>query len=125
MEAVQVVRKADLVGTARHVQREAYETYRFLLASDNIGLTLTDIVLVPGIEAIYGYNHHVEVAYYITGDATLTDVSTGVSQRILPGTLWVAPRSARFRFLAHVSTRLICVFRPPFIGHETGFAGDQ
>jgi predicted CoA-binding protein len=36
MEAVQVIRKAALVGTARRVQREAYETYRFLLASDNI-----------------------------------------------------------------------------------------
>lgn len=119
------VRKADLAGTARHVRNDAYETTRFLLASDGIGVTVTDIVLAPGVEATYGYDEHVEIAYCIEGEAVVVDQRTGASTQVRPGTLWVAERGERFSFQASEATRLVCVFTPPFRGHETGFVGDQ
>lgn len=122
---VTVIRKSDLAGTSRHVTTHAYETTRFLLREDDAGVTLTDIVIAPGVEETYGYDAHIEVAYCIEGRATLTDLSSGEAHSIEPGTLWAARQGERFRFIAHEPTRLICAFTPPFGGAETGFAGDQ
>ncbi len=122
--AVRIIHKSELAGTARHVRNDTYETYRFLLSADGVGVTITDIVLVPGIEATYGYDDHIEMAYCIEGQATLTDIATGTVHPIKPGTMWIARRGETFRFIASQATRLICVFNPAFEGHETGFAAD-
>jgi L-ectoine synthase len=120
--AITIKRKSDLLNTSRHVKTHAYETVRFLLQDDAAGVTLTDIVLQPGIEETYGYDDHIEVAYCLEGRATLTDLTTGTAHDIEPGTLWAATDHERFRFIAHEPTRLICAFTPPFSGIETGFA---
>lgn len=122
---VRVITKASLAGTDRHVRNDAYETTRFLLAPDGLGVTVTDILLAPDIEATYGYDRHVEIAYCLEGEAELRDLSTGAMHAIVPGTMWVAEKGERFAFRARVPTRLICVFTPAFDGTETGFAGDQ
>lgn len=85
-------------------------------------MTVTDIVLVPGIEATYGDPERTEIAYCIDGDATLTELPNGIAHPIRPGTMWVASPGERFRFRPSVPTRMICVFTSPFDGHETGFA---
>lgn len=119
------IQRHSLDGTARHVRSSAYETRRFLLAEDGLDVTVTDILLQPGVPVDYGYDHHVEIAYCIDGDATIREHGTDQEQRVGPGTMWIAERGDRFSFVAHAPTRLICVFTPPFAGHETGFAGDQ
>jgi L-ectoine synthase len=118
------VKRSDLEGTTRHVRNDAYETHRFLLAVDSLGLTMTDIVLQPGICETYGYDEHIEIAYCIDGQATVQDLSTGMKAEISPGTMWISERRDRFEFLATAPTRLICVFSPAFTGSETGFARD-
>lgn len=123
--SLRIVRKADLVGTPRHIKHDTYETVRFLLAGDQAGLTLTDIVLAPHVRATYGYDQHIEVAYCLEGRAEILDLASGERHSIEPGTLWVAPPGSRFEFEASSPTRLICAFTPPFAGHETGFVGDQ
>lgn len=123
--AVRIIHKSQIKGTSRHIQNEAYETHRFLLASDQAEVTVTDITLAPDIEEVYGYDNHIEIAYCIEGDAELIDLSTQERHNITPGTLWVADKGKRFRFVASEPTRLICVFNPPFSGHETGFVSDQ
>ena len=119
------ISKQSLLGTSRHVRNDAYETCRFLLADDGFGVTVTDITLTPGIEEIYGYDNHVEIAYCIEGEAYARELPDGERQHITPGTMWVAEKGCRFSFEALTPTRLICVFTPPFTGSETGFAGDQ
>lgn len=123
--SIQIIRKEQIAGTARHIRNETYETYRFLLDSDLAGVTVTDILLSPHIEETYGYENHIELAYCIEGNAELIDISDGQTYSITSGTLWVAKRGDKFKFHASIPTRLICVFSPPFSGHETGFAGDQ
>ncbi|MBY0518872.1 MAG: ectoine synthase [Sphingomonas sp.] len=117
--------KDELRATDRHVANDTYETYRFLLASDQLGVTVTDIVLKPGVDAVYGYDHHIEIAYCIEGEAIIRDHAGGPERIIAPGTMWIANKGDRFSFVANQPTRLICVFTPPFEGSETGFAGDQ
>lgn len=121
---MQIIRKDELRGSARHVQNDTYETVRFLLASDAAGASVADIVLQPGIEEGYGYADRTEIAYCIEGDAVLTD-PTGAEHHIAPGTMWVARPGESFRFKATQPTRLICVFTPPLSGEETGFAADK
>ncbi len=123
--SIHIIRKEQIVGTTRHIRNETYETYRFLLDSDQADVTMTDILLFPDIEETYGYEKHIEIAYCIEGNAELVDLSNDQTYPITPGTLWVARRGDKFRFRASVPTRLICVFSPPFSGQETGFAGDQ
>lgn len=119
------ITKSSLDCPPRHVRNPIYETHRFLLEEDGLGLTLTDITLLPGIEQVYGYDSHVEIAYCIEGEAVIRDHAGGPDRRITPGTLWIADKGDRFTFVADIATRLICVFTPPFKGDETGFAGDQ
>jgi L-ectoine synthase len=90
-----------------------------------LGVTVTDIVLAPGIEEVYGYEHHIEIAYCLEGSAEIVDEKTGAHFQIDAGTMWIAKKGSRFRFRARIPTRCICVFTPPFEGGETGFAGDQ
>lgn len=122
--SIRIIRKHDLAGTDRNVKAPTYETFRFLLDSDGTGVTVTDIILKPGIEARYGYDRHIEIAYCLEGRATLT-MNSGAAHEIVPGTMWVAPKGEHFTFIAHEPTRLICVFNPAFTGLETGYAGDQ
>lgn len=118
------IRKNDLRGSARHVRNDAYDTIRFLLAADGVGVTVTDNTLAPGIEETYGHDRHTEIAYCLEGEATITD-SAGGRHDITPGTMWVADPGERFRFVASTPTRVICVFTPPFRGDESGFAADM
>jgi L-ectoine synthase len=119
------MRKQQLSGGPRHIRNEVYETYRFLLASDEVGITVTDIVLAARVEETYGYENHIEIAYCIEGAAEIFDIATQATHAIAPGKLWVPQRGDRFRFCANERTRLVCVFLPAFTGQETGFAGDQ
>jgi L-ectoine synthase len=119
---LRIIRKSELSGTHRHVRNHAYETYRFLLEHDALGLTITDITLQPGVEETYGYDEHIEVAYCLEGQATVTELPNGIPAEIAPGTMWIAQQKDRFSFIASEPTRLICVFTPAFAGNETGFA---
>ncbi len=119
---VKIIRKDALRGTPRHVRSHAYETFRFLLADDDIDVTVTDITLAPDIEENYGSEVHTEIAYCIEGHAELTDLGSNETHLITPGTIWIARPRERFRFRASITTRLICVFSPPYAGGETGFA---
>jgi L-ectoine synthase len=114
------VDKADLLGTDRDVTHANYRTTRLLIAADDAGVGLTDITLEPGIEDTYGYDDRTEIAYCISGDATVRDLSSGEVREIGPGVLWVAPPGSRFTFVARVPTRLVCIFDPPLEGSETG-----
>lgn len=122
---IKVIDKSGLAGSPRHVVNQHYESFRFLMREDGSDVTVTDIVLKTGVSADYGYDAHSEVAYCISGEAMLTDLSTGKTHRITAGTLWTSAKGDRFRFMPLSDTRLICVFSPPFAGGETGFAGDQ
>ena len=121
---MRVIRKDELNGSSRRIQNDNYTTTRFLLASDQAGVSLTDIVLMPGIREAYGYAALTESAYCLEGEATVTEAA-GKREAITPGTMWVAEPGETFRFVAIRPTRLICVFTPPLEGDETGFAADM
>ena len=100
-----IKRKSKLLGTKRHVKNHVYETVRFLLEPDGAGITLTDIVLNPGSEETYGYEHHIEIAYCLSGRARVQDLSNQEIHIIEPGVMWVARPGETFKFIADEPTR--------------------
>ena len=110
--------KAALEGTAREVETDLWRTVRFLLREDGYGVTLTDVTIKPGPPAVYGYDHHTEVCYCLEGRATFEELETGRRHEIRPGSLWAVHPGERFRFTAHLPTRLVSVCRPPLAGPE-------
>jgi L-ectoine synthase len=114
--------KHQLLGTSRAIQTDHWSTVRLLLAEDGVGITVTDVVLGPGSDAVYCYKHHTEVCYCLEGRAVVVDFETGETHQIEPGTLWVARKQQRFRFTATERTRLITVFMPALVGPEVNDA---
>ena len=110
--------KADLQGTPRAMSTDLWSTTRFLLREDGAGLTLTDVTIAKDDGHIYGYQHHSEVGYCLEGLATLEDLATGEIHDITPGSLWLAHKGERFRFVALETTRLITIFTPALVGPE-------
>jgi L-ectoine synthase len=122
---VYVLRRSTLLGTSRHVRHPNYESVRLLLAADDVGVGLTDVTLDAGVEGTYGYPDRVEIAYCISGSATVVELDSGTRHHIGPGVMWVAPPGSRFSFVAAEPTRLICVFDPALEGHETGLVDED
>jgi L-ectoine synthase len=112
--------RADLVGTARDVVNSSYRSTRLLLRDDGAGVGLHDVVMHPGVDEVYGYPDRTEISYCLDGAATVTDLDTRQTQRVVPGVLWVAPPGSRFTVDVEAPLRLICVFHPPLEGTETG-----
>ncbi|MGL4174707.1 MAG: ectoine synthase [Dermatophilaceae bacterium] len=102
-----------------------YESLRMLLAQDGVGVSFTDVVLAPSIEDTYGYQDRTEVAYCISGSATLADLDSGMRHEIRAGVLWVASPGSRFTFSATEPTRLVCGFSPTLEGHESGLVDNR
>ena len=111
-------RKNELAGTARRVGTDKWQTTRLLLREDGAGLTVTDVTLKAGSDAIYGYKHHVEIGYCLEGEAEITELATGLVHKITPGTLFAAAKGERFRWRSEQPTRLITVFNPALVGPE-------
>jgi L-ectoine synthase len=115
--------RTDLVGTPREVVNANYHSTRILIAQDNLGVGMHDVVINPGIKDTYGYEDRTEIAYCISGTGTVVDLETGQERRVRPGMLWVAPPGSRFTLSATEPLRLICIFDPPLEGAETGIIG--
>ncbi|MBN3950373.1 MAG: ectoine synthase [Nostoc sp. NMS7] len=110
--------KHELQNTSRAIQTKDWSTIRFLLEEDGVGITVTDVNIHEGSDAVYHYKHHTEVCYCLQGNATLEDLQTGQVHQVRPGTLWVSRKGERFRFVAKVHTRLISIFIPALLGTE-------
>ena len=114
--------KDSLRDTDRDIRNEHYTTTRFLLEEDGLDVTVTDIAIHAGSDAVYHYPEHTEICYCLEGEGELTDLDNGGGHRIAPGSMWVSADHKPFRFVALTNVRLICVFRPALKSHELGFA---
>lgn len=91
---------------------------RLLLDSDNMGYTMTKTVIEPGRVNRWHYKNHLESCYCISGNATLTNETTGEQYAIGPDDVYVLDNNDPHTFEAHEETVLICIFNPPLTGQE-------
>ena len=92
---------------------------RFLLASDGVGYSLTDTVVLAGTKSHLEYRNHLEACYCIDGSGEVVDM-TGTSFPIERGTLYALDEHDAHFLVAspHEDMRLVCVFSPALRGDE-------
>lgn len=115
-----IVRKlTDILNTAAHAKGEAWESRRILLAKDGLGYSLHDTICKAGTTQRLEYRNHVETNYVIDGQGAVTNVATGETWPLGPGTVYVLDRHEAHLLRADTDLRIICVFTPALTGQET------
>jgi L-ectoine synthase len=114
-----IVRKLeDLIGTERDVDAPTFHSRRLILARDGVDFSLHDTILFAGSETRMWYRNHVEAVYCIRGTGTLTDLETGATYDVAPGTMYVLDKHDRHVLRAETELQMVCVFTPPLTGRE-------
>lgn len=109
---------SDILNTAAHVKGEAFESRRILLAADALGYSLHDTICKAGTTQRLQYKNHVETNYVIEGQGTVTNVATGETWPLGPGTVYVLDHHEAHDLHADTDLRIICVFTPALTGQE-------
>lgn len=108
----------QILGTARDVKGETWNSRRLLLAHERMGFSLHDTLIHAGTTTRMHYKHHQEAVYCVEGEGTLEDLESGEKHTIRPGTLYALDGNERHVLKASSTLRLICVFNPPVTGRE-------
>ena len=108
----------DIRGTRGDVKTETWSSFRLLHKDDGMGVTLTDVVLEPGLHRPWWYKNHLEAVYCLEGEGTLEDLGTGEIHTIKPGTLYALNKHDHHRLNVTSRMRAVCTFVPPLVGGE-------
>ena len=108
----------EISGTDYDVSGPGWVSRRMLVASDGMGYSLNDTVILAGSELTLEYKHHYEACYCIAGKGSITAHADGITHELKPFTLYALDRHDLHTVRAHEDLRLICVFNPPLNGHE-------
>jgi len=109
----------DVVGTDRDVAGEGWRSRRLLLRRDGMGYSFHDTTVAAGETLHLQYKNHFEACYCLEGEAEITDLSTGRSWPIVPGTVYALDQHDRHTLEVKADLRLVCVFNPALTGAET------
>ena len=108
----------EILNTAAHVKGAAFESRRILLAADGLGYSLHDTICKAGTVQRLQYKNHVETNYVIEGQGAVTNVATGQTWALGPGTVYVLDHHEAHDLRADSDMRIICVFTPALTGQE-------
>lgn len=110
----------ELEPAGRYAEKSGvWSSCRYLLKEDGVGFTLTQTTLAAGQELEMEYKNHIEANLVIEGEAVLTELSTGKTHRLLPGSMYALDKHDRHRMQAVTDMRIVCVFTPALTGKET------
>jgi L-ectoine synthase len=113
----------SVAGTERDVAGDGWRSRRLLLRRDGMGFSLHDTVVEAGADLEMQYRHHLEACYVIQGEAEITDLATGATHRLVPGSLYALDRHDRHRLRVLAELRVVCVFNPALTGTERHVGG--
>ncbi|HRK42519.1 MAG TPA: ectoine synthase [Gemmobacter sp.] len=108
----------QIENTERDVAWGNGQSRRLLLASDNMGYSLTDTIIDEGTASLLEYRNHLEACYCIEGEGEVIDQTTGQTHKIVPGTMYALDKHEKHILKADKTMRLVCVFNPPLKGQE-------
>jgi L-ectoine synthase len=110
----------DISETSRDVRGPGWRSRRLVLRDDGMGYSLHDTIVKEGSALRLQYKHHLETNYCIAGEGEVTNVATGTTFAIRPGTLYALDKHDEHILRAlHGDLRLVCVFSPALSGLET------
>lgn len=97
----------------------AWSSARYLLRDDGVGFTLTQTTCAAGQSIEMQYKNHIEANLVIEGIADVTDLGSGKTFRLTPGSMYTLDKHDRHRLDVITDLRLVCVFTPALTGKET------
>ena len=109
---------AEITGTERDIAAGAWRSKRIILAGDGVGFSFHETVIEPASVSEFHYRHHVEAVWVVEGAGTLTNLETGETHPLGPGTMYLLDGHERHRISCADQLRMLCVFNPPVTGNE-------
>lgn len=109
-----------VLGTEADVDTPGWRSRRLIYKDAGMGYSVNDTIIKPGAELEMEYRHHLETVYCIEGEGEITDLATGETHPITPGTLYALNNHDRHILRANRGKhmRMVCVFNPPLTGRE-------
>jgi L-ectoine synthase len=109
---------ADIIGSDRDVHGEGWKSRRLILADEDIGYSLHETTLDPGVELKFTYRNHRETVYCTAGEGSIEDLDSGRRVRLVPGVTYSAGIGEPHVVRTVTEMKLICVFTPALVGTE-------
>lgn len=109
---------AGITGTERDVEAESWRSKRLVLSSDRVGFSVHETTLYPGVVNEFWYANHIEAVFVIEGEGELTDLATGETYQLGPGSIYVLDQHDKHQLEPFTEMRTVCVFNPPLTGRE-------
>jgi len=101
-----------------HCPNGGFISTRIILASHNMGYTLTKTVIPKGDWQHWHYKKHLESCHCLSGIGILHDIKTNKKYNIYPDITYVLDKNDDHNFKAIEDVILLCVFNPPLKGNE-------
>ncbi|TNC17509.1 ectoine synthase [Georgenia sp. 311] len=108
----------DLDDTEFDVRTPSWRSKRIILARDKAGFSVHETTLYAGTENEFWYANHIEAVMIIEGEGTITDLGTGETHELRPGTTYLLDEHDKHVVRPRTEIRTICVFNPPVTGRE-------
>lgn len=102
----------------RVVSDAQWTSVRMLLAGDKMGFSFHITVLEAGSEHTFHYKNHFESVYCMQGKGSITDLATGETHQIKPGTMYALDQHDKHTLRAEEELWMACCFNPPVTGNE-------
>ena len=109
---------AGITGTESDVETENWRSKRLVLARDGVGFSMHETTLKPGVVNEFWYANHIEAVFVVEGEGELTDMGTGETHQLGPGSIYVLDQHDKHQLRPHTTMRTVCVFNPPLTGRE-------
>ncbi|MET8876683.1 ectoine synthase [Nocardia sp. NPDC004604] len=109
---------AEITGTDRDVEGLGWRSKRIVLGGDGVGFSFHETTIEAGTVHEFHYRYHVEAVWLIEGEGTLTDLDSGVTYELAPGSMYLLDGHERHRLEVRTEMRMMCVFNPPVTGQE-------
>jgi L-ectoine synthase len=115
-----VVTSEEIANSPRHAFGPGWDSKRMIIKRDGMGFSVHETRVVEGAELHLQYKNHVEANYCFAGEGEVTNVATGVTYPIAPGTIYALEDHDEHIVRAiKGDLRLVCVFNPALTGFET------
>lgn len=102
----------------RAVSDAEWTSVRMLLADDKMGFSFHITTLKAGSEHTFHYKNHFESVYCMKGAGSITDLATGRTYPIKPGTMYALDKHDKHTLRADEELWMACCFNPPVTGTE-------
>ena len=109
----------DLTGTERDVRGDGWRSRRLLRRDDGVKFSLHVTELAAGTTLELEYANHFEANYCIEGHGEVTDVASGKTYQLEPGSMYTLDQHDRHILRTTSPMTLLCVFWPALVGNES------